>query len=241
MENTSRPHHRIRIRDALAPSCASMERKFLPIFFAQPFRRLQHLVFGLTEDEWNILSMYFARFEDLGIAVQVETGLRREARQLKRILIDELRRGQEPSPDLVHYYTDILYRRTMNKEALILAFHKWQETAEGLKDTAIYRGLSSSREAPHWWYTHCLRKQCAEAGGCCGRNCKCCLSSVPDRDFKTWGGHCTPACPCCLKQMGVDKAMDRLGGGREPRFDSKEGRKDQVNRKMLRCYAWCWW
>lgn len=226
---------RIRIRDAVTPYCVSIERQFPPVL-AQPFRRLQHLVFGLTEDEWKSLSTYFVHFEDLGITVQLENWLRRESQQLQDILIDKISRG-ESRPDLIHQYVDILHQRATNKEASNLAFNRWEATAGSLKGTPIYRGLSSNRSTSYWWYTRWLNKQCAEAGGCCGRGCKCCCRKIRDLDFGTWGGHCTPACSCCLDHLGVDRAIEQLGSGREPRFDSKEIRKIRFNRKMLKMYA----
>lgn len=237
MVYTIQMHRRIRIRDAVTPYCVFIERQFPPIL-SQPFRRLQHLIFGLTEDEWNTLSTYLVHFEDLGVTVQLETGLKRETQRLKRILKDELSRGELPRPDLVQQYTDAVHKRAMNQQASRLAFDKWKATADGLRNTALSRGLSSNREMSYWWYTRWLDKQCAQAGGCCGRGCKCCISKkVRDLDFRTWGGHCTPACPCCLQHLGVDRAIEQLGSGREPRFDSREVRKKRFNRKMMSAYA----
>ncbi len=230
-------HRRIRIRNAVTPYCVSIERQFPPLL-VQPFRRLQHLVFGLTEDEWNTLSMYFIHFEDLGVTVQLKTWLETESQRLKAILMDEISRGVQPGPGLLHQYTDILHQRTIIHEASRLAFNKWKATADGLEGTAVFRGLRTNRKLVYWWWAFWLNKQCAQAGGCCARGCKCCTrSKVRDLDFETWGGHCTPACSCCLHHLGVDRAIEQLGSGREPRFDSREMRKTRSNRKMLHAYA----
>lgn len=164
MVYTTQMHRHIRIRDAVTPYCVFIERQFPPIL-SQPFRRLQHLIFGLTEDEWNTLSTYFVHFEDLGVTVQLETGLERETQRLKRILKNELSRGELPRPDLVEKYTNAVHKRAMNQQASRLAFDKWKATADGLGNTALSRGLSSNREMSYWWYTRWLDKQCAQAEG----------------------------------------------------------------------------
>jgi hypothetical protein len=234
-------HRRIRVRDAVTPYCVSIERQFPPIL-PQPFRRLQHLVFGLTQDEWDTLSTYFAHFEDLGVTVQLETWPEREFERLKGILIDEIGRGEPLAPDRVHQYADIIHQRAMNKQASRLTLDRWKAMADSLMGTAISRGLRSNRGLPYWWYSRWLNKQCAQAGGCCGRGCKCCTSrEVRDLDFRTWGGHCTPACSCCLQHLGVDGAIEQLASGREPRFDSREVRRNRFNRKMLNAYAFGLW
>ncbi|KAL4935952.1 hypothetical protein BDV06DRAFT_217037 [Aspergillus oleicola] len=240
------PRSRISVRNAITPSCVFIEDHLLPTFLAQQFRRLQHRLFGLTASECNALGAYFTTYEELGVAVQWEKWLRGESVRLKCILADNMSRGLPTPEESIHAYADILHERKEHKEICRLALQKWRKTADGIKDTPIYRGICATRARPYWWFSSWLREQCIEAGGCCGRGCKCCWSHQ-DLDFETWGGHCTPACPCCLQRDGIDRLIEQLGSHpseqqeqeqeRERRFDPGRGRKDRFTRKTTRAYA----
>lgn len=71
---------------------------------------------------------------------------------------------------------------------------------------ALSRGLKSWRSNTSWYMHPILVEDCQARGGCCGRDCGCCLSS--EREKSSAGllgvGHCTLKCGCCLKSRGFD-------------------------------------
>lgn len=64
------------------------------------------------------------------------------------------------------------------------------------------RAYFSVRKNPHWHLLNAwLRKDCANRGGCCGRDCKCCERPPSSSRLKGWG-HCTAQCKCCYRVRG---------------------------------------
>lgn len=64
------------------------------------------------------------------------------------------------------------------------------------------RAYDSVHKNPHWHLLNSwLRKDCANRGGCCGRDCKCCERPPAPSRLKGWG-HCTAQCKCCYRVRG---------------------------------------
>lgn len=77
----------------------------------------------------------------------------------------------------------------------------------------LIRGLNLWRSHPQWYLHKTLLKDCADKGGCCGRDCGCCQGRKlgPARQFGA--GHCTTECWCCQKARGfalTDKAKQAM-------------------------------
>jgi hypothetical protein len=54
-----------------------------------------------------------------------------------------------------------------------------------------------------------LVQDCAGKGGCCGRDCGCCINRPADLDTRKLGvGHCTVECGCCNKARGFELTED---------------------------------
>ncbi|CRL28296.1 unnamed protein product [Penicillium camemberti] len=62
------------------------------------------------------------------------------------------------------------------------------------------------------WYMHpILVEDCKSRGGCCGRDCGCCLDA--QRANSSAGalgvGHCTLECGCCIRSRGFELSKER--------------------------------
>lgn len=62
------------------------------------------------------------------------------------------------------------------------------------------------------WYMHpILVEDCKSRGGCCGRDCGCCLDA--QRANSSAGalgvGHCTLECGCCIRSRGFELSEER--------------------------------
>lgn len=72
--------------------------------------------------------------------------------------------------------------------------------------SVIERGFKQWR-SDHRWYMHSvLVEDCVNRGGCCNRDCGCCVSH--ERETSSLGGlgigHCAVECGCCSKARGFD-------------------------------------
>lgn len=54
-----------------------------------------------------------------------------------------------------------------------------------------------------------LREDCARRGGCCGRDCGCCLHRPISASRKLGVGHCSIECGCCRKVRGFDLSTEQ--------------------------------
>ena len=72
----------------------------------------------------------------------------------------------------------------------------------------LQRAFESWRSIPLWYMHPTLIENCKSRGGCCGRNCGCCLD--PQRENGLAGefgaGNCTLQCGCCSKSRGFELA-----------------------------------
>ncbi|CRL25016.1 unnamed protein product [Penicillium camemberti] len=98
-------------------------------------------------------------------------------------------------------------------------------------------GYSSLREKPGWHLkSKWLREDCANRGGCCGRQCKCCERPPDSRRMKGWG-HCTVECACCYRQRGFE-LQDTDRRLFQPEFDVSRRPMSQYSGAIFRAYIW---
>ncbi|OQD70967.1 hypothetical protein PENPOL_c001G05469 [Penicillium polonicum] len=75
-------------------------------------------------------------------------------------------------------------------------------------DGPLGRAFQFWRSNPRWYMHRVLREDCAGRGGCCGRDCGCCLNRKLDETRKRAAGHCTVECGCCAKARGFELSED---------------------------------
>jgi hypothetical protein len=98
----------------------------------------------------------------------------------------------------------------------------------------------------HSWYMHpVLVEDCKARGGCCGRDCGCCLDY--QRANSSAGvlgaGHCTVKCGCCLESRGSEtNSVGKRYYAARFTFDNKFGiinfQEDPYRRRV--CLAAIW-
>lgn len=70
----------------------------------------------------------------------------------------------------------------------------------------LRRGFQLWRSNPSWHMHPVLVEDCKARGGCCSRDCGCCLN--PERANTSAGafgvGHCTLKCGCCSRSRGFE-------------------------------------
>lgn len=103
-----------------------------------------------------------------------------------------------------------LYQRDMSRliESTWDLTRQWQYAYGCIlgNSGALPRALKLWRSDPLWYMHSVLVEDCQARGGCCGRDCGCCVS--PQRKNSSAGalgvGHCTLKCGCCLKSRGFE-------------------------------------
>jgi hypothetical protein len=90
----------------------------------------------------------------------------------------------------------------------------------------LQRAFELWRSNPLWYMHPILVEDCKSRGGCCGRDCGCCLDAQrANSSAGTLGvGHCTLQCGCCKRSRGF-----RLSEERERFFVDLFSFHDQVN------------
>ncbi|RHZ46586.1 uncharacterized protein CDV56_102187 [Aspergillus thermomutatus] len=92
----------------------------------------------------------------------------------------------------------------------------------------LKRAYAAHHSNPSWYLSANHRRECAERGGCCARDCGCCgKPRETERFFKL--GHCTEECPCCRKEFGEKRLSLRA------RADIDF---ERIGFKMERAYIW---
>lgn len=133
----------------------------------------------------------------------IETDIRlREIVQREMLLQEEHQQlATTPHPNQVELYV-------YSKELVLLQEQYWrlERVYNALEASCpsepAKRAYFSVRKSPHWHLLNdWLRKDCANRGGCCGRNRKCCERPPSPSRLKGWG-HCTSQCKCCYRARG---------------------------------------
>lgn len=133
----------------------------------------------------------------------IETDIRlRETVQREMLLQEEFRQlAAAARPNRVELYV-------YNKELGFLHEQYWrlERVYNALEASCpsepAKRAYFSVRQNSHWHLLNAwLRKDCAQRGGCCGRDCNCCEKPPSRSRMKGWG-HCTAHCKCCYRARG---------------------------------------
>ncbi|KAJ6185423.1 hypothetical protein N7519_006724 [Penicillium mononematosum] len=135
--------------------------------------------------------------DQLAEFLDVETGLREIAQ--REICLGE-RFKQDPARlDQEIEIADREYKRLE---------HEWWMIRDSFSDGPLVRGFELWRGNPKWYMHRVLREDCAGRGGCCGRDCGCCLNRKLFLDREHAAGHCTVECGCCQKARGFELSED---------------------------------
>ena len=108
---------------------------------------------------------------------------------------------------LQHKLDDVKYQHSQLS-------HKVYEM-ETMLPHLVKQNYETIRKDPKWYMRKELVKDCADRGGCCGRDCGCC--ALRARHFYKKGvGHCTVECGCCVGFRGFrpspEEKRDKLKG-----------------------------
>lgn len=72
---------------------------------------------------------------------------------------------------------------------------------ESMLPDEVKRNYESIRKDPKWYMRRELVNDCANRGGCCGRDCGCCAFRAK-QSYEKGIGHCTVECFCCVGSRG---------------------------------------
>lgn len=71
----------------------------------------------------------------------------------------------------------------------------------------VYRSV---RDDPGWYLGTYPVAECAAMGGCCARNCGCCVKRLHNLPRRGISGHCSLACACCERIKGCTIDGERV-------------------------------
>lgn len=94
---------------------------------------------------------------------------------------------------LQHKLDDVKYQHSQLS-------HKLYEI-ETMLPGLVKKNYELIRKDPKWYMRKELVKDCADRGGCCGRDCGCCVLRAK-HSYKKGVGHCTVECFCCVGFRG---------------------------------------
>ncbi|RDW60484.1 uncharacterized protein DSM5745_10942 [Aspergillus mulundensis] len=231
-------HH---VRNDLTPICKRLESRICSKDRRQRFRRLQHRLFGLSEVELSSLEIYFTCWDTMREAVQRDEWLTRKLSMLK----DKMQNSPDKDPAMTSLQAelDTVTQGILQNGMICESTTKLlRGVTPNFCDTPIYRAFRQTVLSDNWLDSVQLRKLCADAGGCCGRDCGCCFKS---RDSRYAGplvggfhGHCTSACACCLEHAGVEKPANKLECLRELDFNLKPAKTDISGQRFINGLIW---
>ncbi|CAG7926330.1 unnamed protein product [Penicillium olsonii] len=76
--------------------------------------------------------------------------------------------------------------------------------AECLLHPVLKEAYIKLRRDATWFMREGLVQDCADRGGCCGRQCGCCAKRHLSTRRRRGEGHCTTECGCCISSRGYD-------------------------------------
>ncbi|KAJ5563008.1 hypothetical protein N7461_001769 [Penicillium sp. DV-2018c] len=127
----------------------------------------------------------------------------RETAQKKMRLGDQSGQNKQDLGDLHKRYWDLE--------------RQWGEIRSTFPDGPLTRAFDFWRSHPTWYMHRVLREDCAARGGCCSRECECCLTRSHISAHAHAAGHCTAECGCCretkvpglseIKEVGLRDAL----------------------------------
>lgn len=105
---------------------------------------------------------------------------------------------------------DLLGAENLERELDVLRYEYWWLEREwwfcrgNFPTGPLTKGFELWRSNPQWYMHRVLREDCAGRGGCCSRDCGCCVNRATDLARPLSHGHCTVECGCCQKARGFD-------------------------------------
>jgi hypothetical protein len=154
-------------------------------------QRYRQKIIPRTADEFEIPVMRLISYEyGLRATVQREISLNEELTEKRRSLTEIEKELQ----DLKKQYWFFMQERCQAKSALPTG--------------PLTRAIDLWRSHPRWYMHQFLVQSCAERGGCCGRDCGCCVNRPIPQSRKLGVGHCTTECGCCAEYRGFDLTED---------------------------------
>jgi hypothetical protein len=165
---------------------------------AQKFRKLQHQLIGLTEDQWQYFSEYFRCEEVVHLVTQAH----------ERVL-NAYNERRRPSPDGLAEM-DRYKKQRGDLERSLRKYRDDIRAAEGVMNllkrkmghTPLYRAMTSRQRDLDGHLRDWLQGRCAANGGCCARSCGCCEKLRGTTSSRGRFGHCTLLCDCCARYKG---------------------------------------
>lgn len=132
---------------------------------------------------------------DLNGLMRTESALRENAQRedKTKILLREEPRNQALEQEI----------SKLAKEYWILE-REWWKIRASYREGPLTRAIDLWRSNPKWFMHSTLCEDCAGRGGCCGRECGCCLNRLNKAQRKRAVGHCTVECPCCEASRGFE-------------------------------------
>ncbi|KAL2856147.1 hypothetical protein BJX68DRAFT_230044 [Aspergillus pseudodeflectus] len=203
---------------------------------AQLFRKFQHKVFGLTDQEWDAFHTLLGSHEAMGIAVQ-----RNRWFATNTAYFNDLERNgtSDEARDLAREAWQMYYFELKENRAVCEQIKQAIRAAEErVRHTPIYRAFYCRRQNKFWFHDYLLLMRCIQSGGCCARvDCQCCLE---DRDprFGVWQGHCTPACLCCTQYYNINEPIANLESPITLPYSLRPRAEDTVSHQMMDVMVW---
>jgi hypothetical protein len=110
--------------------------------------------------------------------------------------------------------------QNLNKEYWLFSQKLWQAQS-AFKPGPLTRAIDLWHSHPRWYMHKFLVRDCAGKGGCCGRECGCCVNRPIAQSRELGVGHCTTECGCCAEYRGFDLTEEEKRDV-EKRFDISE-------------------
>ncbi|KAL5338011.1 hypothetical protein BJX70DRAFT_367891 [Aspergillus crustosus] len=239
----------MRIRHALrvfsTPFVASIEDSMVKSgkwTRAQRFRRMQHHLFGFSQEDLRLLCVYIATWNLLGDLVQKDRHLVEEYQRLGVILREKVNAetySEEAVAEDLRAFDAMNAERLENIDICKSGFKRIDMLSMKLGHLAIFRALESFHSRPSWHMLPALRLLCAQSGGCCGRDCGHCETRSTSGSFKTClEGHCSDACHCCREHWGNKKPVQLVDSPHQLLFCDNVDHGDAFAEWFMDSYVW---
>lgn len=115
---------------------------------------------------------------------------------------------------------------------------EWWDWRRKFLEGPLTRGFELWRSHPQWYMHPVLREDCAKRGGCCGRDCGCCVRRLVSVCRNLEAGHCS--IECCRKFRGFDLSLQQKAKYKR-QFAGRDGEGSRQNQYYYRIYLASIW
>lgn len=171
--------------------------------------------------------------ELLGVETSIRETCQEEARMNEKLLHAMTENGSGDDLQI----QDIKKKLDALNQRYWLAERDWWAYRSGFPEGALTRGFDLWRSHPRWYMHRVLVEDCVGRGGCCGRECGCCIHREKGSARKHGVGHCTVECGCCIKSRGFELSKEQKDTISRL-FDVSADCKDQYFYRMVRASLW---